>query len=251
MPLRDHFHPPLSDQRHWESFHSRWINSIADALNEVLPESYFSEPESHAGVSLEIDVGTFRGSREDTSSSNGQPAGQSATNGATAVATLPRVFLPGTPHESVKTAFSDDFEIRIFRESGGAKLVAAIELISPGNKDDAEARRTFATKCASYLHNSVAVIVIDTVTERSANLHDEIMPLVTSDTVAEMGRGALYAVSYRPILANGEAAVELWKYRFGIGDAIPTLPLWLNAVLAVPVELEATYTTALRRARIE
>ena len=24
MPLLDHFHPPLSDERHWESFHAAW-----------------------------------------------------------------------------------------------------------------------------------------------------------------------------------------------------------------------------------
>ena len=35
-----------------------------------------------------------------------------------------------------------------------------------------------------------------------------------------------------------------------IGQLLPTLPLWLNAVKAVPVELEMTYETALRRSRI-
>ena len=30
MPLLDHFHPPLYPRRSWESFHSRWANSIAD-----------------------------------------------------------------------------------------------------------------------------------------------------------------------------------------------------------------------------
>jgi hypothetical protein len=37
MPLLDHFHPPLSPQRSWESFRSRWANSIADALLQILP----------------------------------------------------------------------------------------------------------------------------------------------------------------------------------------------------------------------
>jgi hypothetical protein len=43
MPLLDHFHPPLYARRSWESFHSRWANSIADQLNEQLPSRYFAE----------------------------------------------------------------------------------------------------------------------------------------------------------------------------------------------------------------
>ncbi len=251
MPLRDHFHSPLKELRHWESFHSRWINSMADALNELLPERYFAEPEVHAGASVEIDVGTFDGDRADSGSANGQPAGDAGQSGGAAIAVLPRTYSPGTPHQSVKTAFANDFEIRVFKDSGGARLIAAIELVSPGNKDDADAGRAFATKCASYLHNSIAVIVVDTVTDRAANLHNEIIPLATSDAVTAMGKGTLYAVAYRPILRNGKATIDFWQHQLGLDEPLPTLPLWLNAVLAVPVDLESSYMTALRRVRIE
>jgi hypothetical protein len=247
MPLRDHFHPPLKQLRHWESFHARWINAIADAIDDLLPAGYVTEPEVHAGVNVEIDVGTFRDDATGSPELNGPPSDQMGT----AVATLPKTYIPPAPTRSIATAFADDFEIRIFRESGGLKLVAAIELVSPGNQDDAEARRAFATKCASYLHNSVAVIVIDTVTGRTANLHDEIVPLVTSDEVPAMGKGTLYAIAYRPILANGEAIIDIWEHQLAIGESLPTLPLWLNAELSIPVELETTYSGCLRRARIE
>ena len=30
MPVLDHFHPPLSQRRHWESFHSAWATALAD-----------------------------------------------------------------------------------------------------------------------------------------------------------------------------------------------------------------------------
>jgi hypothetical protein len=44
MQLLDHFHPPLSMVRHWESFHARWAAAIADVLNdELLPTEYFAE----------------------------------------------------------------------------------------------------------------------------------------------------------------------------------------------------------------
>ena len=45
MPLLDHFHPPLSERRHWQAFHSRWASALADDLNGMgLPENLFAEP---------------------------------------------------------------------------------------------------------------------------------------------------------------------------------------------------------------
>ena len=249
MPLRDHFHPPLSERRDWASFHARWSNAIADSLNELLPERYFADPLTHAGSSVEIDVATFDDPTNSREYSNGRPF--SATDeGETAVATMPRLYSPPQADFSAAFAIADDFEIRIFRDLGGAKLVAAIELVSPFNKDRPESRRAFAPKCASYLHNSIAVIVVDIVTERSANLHDEVMPLFTSDDITQMGSGSLSSVAYRPLVQGAEARVEWWPRSFDLGDCLPTLPLWLNAVLAVPADLEATYNLALKRARI-
>ena len=57
----------------------------------------------------------------------------------------------------------------------GARLVAVIEIVSPGNKDRAEARRTFAGKCAAYLQRGIGLITIDIVTNRNANLHNELV----------------------------------------------------------------------------
>jgi hypothetical protein len=60
MPLLDHFHPPLSTERRWESFHSSWATKIADSLTEHwLPPNYIAEEHVHFGPSVEIDVATF------------------------------------------------------------------------------------------------------------------------------------------------------------------------------------------------
>ncbi len=46
MPLLDHFRPPLSTRRHWQSIHSTWANTIRDRLNKTtLPLSFFAEVE--------------------------------------------------------------------------------------------------------------------------------------------------------------------------------------------------------------
>ena len=60
MQLLDHFHPPLSTVRHWESLHARWAAAMADVLNDaLLPGEYFAEVQVHVGSRVEVDVGTF------------------------------------------------------------------------------------------------------------------------------------------------------------------------------------------------
>ena len=61
-------------------------------------------------------------------------------------------------------------EIRVYQDLGGAELRAAIELVSPANKDRAGSRRTFAAKCAGYLQHGIGVVIVDIVTARAANL---------------------------------------------------------------------------------
>ena len=61
MPLLDHFHPPLSQRRHWDSFHAAWAEAMARQLNDqLLPARYFAEAHVKLSVQVESDVGTFR-----------------------------------------------------------------------------------------------------------------------------------------------------------------------------------------------
>src|SRR4051794_34940948 len=57
MPLLDHFHPPLSERRHWHSFHNAWATYLSSQLNALLPAGYFAEANVQFGI--EIDVAAF------------------------------------------------------------------------------------------------------------------------------------------------------------------------------------------------
>src|SRR3954451_22774000 len=57
MPLKDHFHPPLSTQRHWHAFHNAWATYLSSDLNRRLPPGYFAE--SNVQFNIEIDVAAF------------------------------------------------------------------------------------------------------------------------------------------------------------------------------------------------
>jgi Protein of unknown function (DUF4058) len=243
MPLLDHFHAPVRDQFPWDSFHSTWATRIADALNDKwLSPEFIAAEHTHTGSSLEIDVATFE-------RASGRPS--VPTNGASTATMVQTTWTPATATQIMPAVFPNSFEVRVFSTSGGLTLVAAIELISPGNKDRHEERRAFAAKCASYLHQGVALIVMDIVTSRKANLHNETMRLM--DSAEEFLLPAdvdLYAVAYRPVLREERAEIDLWKAPCAVGQPLPLLPLRLTGDLFVPVDFEAAYQEACRRRRL-
>jgi hypothetical protein len=240
MPLLDHFHPPLSDERGWRGFHSKWANVLVDELNEtLLPDGYFAEPQTDKGLPVEIDVAT-------------REHGNGATSGGAATATVPaRIWSPPAPTLTMPTAFVETFEVQVFNTEEGPRLVAAIELVSPRNKDRAEARRAFAVKCASYLAQAISLIVVDVVTNRQANLHDEIVGLMPSGAAfAFPGTPRLYASAYQPILREEQEQLDAWLHPLAVGQELPTLPLALTAEIVLPINLETTYLEACRKLRL-
>jgi hypothetical protein len=159
MPLHDHFRPPLSTRRHWHSFYNSWATYLSADLNRRLPPGYFAEANVQFGV--EIDAATFE--EADASRAGG--------------------WNPPAPTLSVPFALATDVvEVTVFRDQGGPTPAGAIELVSPSNKGRAAAREAFVGKCVNYLNRAVGLVVVDVVTERRANLHDEILARASPGT---------------------------------------------------------------------
>jgi hypothetical protein len=238
MPLLDHFRPPLSQRRHWDSFHGAWAEAMASTLNQsLLPERYVAEARVKLGGQVEIDVGTFA---EIGAVSGVGSGGVAVWAPPKAIATAPLDFQD-----------PDIFEVQVLSEEEGPRLVAAIELVSPANKDRPGNRRMFAVKCASYLHSGVSVIIVDVVTERTGNLHAELLDLLHVPMVTP-GQGVhdLYAVAHRTLLGAPGLKLETWAEALSVGGSLPTLPLWLQHELSLPLDLEASYQAACVARRI-
>jgi hypothetical protein len=147
--------------------------------------------------------------------------------------------------------FPDDFEVRVFSNLAGPTLVAAIELVSPGNKDRAEARRAFVVKCAAYLQRGIGLIVVDIVTSRHANLHDDLMTLLGhADGFPFPTPTPLYVTAYRPAHRQERNEIDLWREPLALGQALPTLPLAVRGLGCLPIDLEGTYMEARKRGRV-
>jgi hypothetical protein len=243
MPLLDHFHPPLQGRRHWEGFHGWWAAAMAESLNESLPPEYFAEFQVTVGTRIEVDVGTF--------GEEGAPgAATPSDSGATAVQTP--VWAPPAPAAVLPAVFPDDFQVHVFSSVAGPTLVAAIELVSPGNKDRDEARRAFAAKCAAYLQRGIGLVIVDIVTSRRANLHDELMALLGHNVGFVFPTATyLYATAYRPAHREDRNEIDLWRESLALGQSLPMLPLAVRGLGCLPIDLDATYTEARKRGRID
>jgi hypothetical protein len=237
MPLLDHFRPPLSQRRHWDSFHGAWAEAIAQQLNQdLLPERYYAEARVKLGGRVEIDVATFDEKPE--------------LPGQGGVA----VWAPPRPVATVPLDFGelDLFEVQVLTDDEGPRLVAAIELVSPANKDRPSNRQMFAVKCASYLQDGVSVMIVDVVTERSGNLHAELLRLLRiANPIPPQGQHELYATAYRNRPDKDSRQLDIWAETLGLGNALPTLPLWIHSEESLPVDLEQTYQAACTARRIK
>lgn len=244
MPLLDHFHPPLYPQRTWEGLHNSWASSLAAALNASLPERYFAEFEVHRGSGIEIDVATFedeslsRVVREDTGGGT-----------ATLVAPAEKIWRPRQAEMSMPFVFPDHIEVLVYNPARSARPVAAIELVSPANKDRPETREAFGAKCAAYLQRRMGVIILDVVTDRQANLHNELVDLLHAPDACRIAAN-LYSVSYRPVKTRDAERIDVWPSVLEIGKPMPIVPLALDNGLFMPVDLEATYKEACTRSRL-
>jgi hypothetical protein len=223
MPLRDHFHSPLKDIRHWESFHGMWCAQIVGTLNcGILPGDCFAE------MKAELPSG------------NGK-------NGGVAVAT----WAPPKTKLVMPAVFPDVIEVQVIRDFGGPLLVGAIELVSPGNKDRPETRREFVAKCAAYLQQGIGVVVVDVVTERHANLHNELIEFLQQPAQFALAESAfIYATAYGPRRLKTGDQIELWLEALELGKPLPTMPLILRGLGAVPIDLDGTYQRTCEDSRL-
>jgi Protein of unknown function (DUF4058) len=240
MPLHDHFHPPLSERRTWEGFHGLWAAALVEKLNrDVLGDEFFADMQVHIGSQVEVDIATLDESK------------QTGARSATGTTTLASAWAPPATDLVLPTVFPDDIEVQVFATVSGATLVGAIELVSPDNKDRPETRKAFAAKCVGYLTRGIGLIVVDIVTNRSANLHNELIGLLgQGERYLLAPTAATCAVAYRPSRQPTGDQIELWPRHLQIGEAFPVMPLALRNAGVVPVDLEETYSEACTRSRV-
>ena len=228
MPLRDHFRPPVSRQTSWEGFHGMWPATIVQQLSTELPPGFTAEPRAHLGSYFEIDVCAYEDDRGPAVS-----ASPSNEGGAT------QTWSPPAPTLTLDTDLGEqyDYEVLVYDQSRGRTLVAAVEIVSPANKDRAENRRALVAKCAALLQQRVCVSIVDLVTTRQFNLYADLLELMgESDPAFERRRRSTPPPVAGENSASGRGsksgrtrlplAARFRRCRFGLRTTVPFRLTW-------------------------
>ncbi len=121
--------------------------------------------------------------------------------------------------------------MEVFADEGDPRLTAAIELVSPRNKDRYRAREAFASKCAGYLRRGCGLVVIDAVTTRRADLQADLMSALG---VEEPSSSSTLSAVLRAVGHDQEGQLQGWPTALEVGQPLPTMPLWLGTTLRFP-----------------
>ena len=215
---------------------------IVRDMIELLPEPYFATPFVHLGTLRENQYEAYRGA---TSESTVGASDDRAVAVASHVLPISRLTLePRLPNQDV-------YEVRIYDSRRNRRLVAAIEIVSPSNKDRPETRGTFVSKMAALLKHDVCVSIVDVVTTSDFNLYAELLSFLESaDPALSDEPPPIYAVTMRMRYEGRRRPMDNWYHPLTVGQPLPTLPIWLKPDWAISLDLEASYEETCRTLRI-
>ncbi len=236
MPIHDWTKVDAGIFRH---FHNKWYSALDDEMNEnLLPDEYYSLIEQTAG-DIVTDVLTLHAPR-----TNGRPGKErSHSSCPIAVATTPpKVKLKFALPRKANVPADKQLTIRHVTDD---RVVAAIEIVSSGNKSSEVEIERFVVKAAEAVRLGIHLLVIDLHPPTSRDpqgIHGAISELMGDLSYEAPPDKPLTLVSY-VAMPIGTAYVE----PFAIGDSLPPMPLFLDEGNYVNVPLEETYMSTFRR----
>lgn len=211
-------------------FHVTWLVELARALNHgILPAEYYALGEQVIGGAVP-DVRTL---------------GQHPAPGRPAVSGTPaeggRVARPAASITAVAEAPSYPPRPRVIavRHRSGDRLVAMVEIVSAGNKQDAADLGSLIEKTVVALSKGIHVVLIDLCPPGPFDprgLHNLVWTELGQDNLDLPPQRPLQVVSY---LSEGK--VSSFIEPLAVGDLLPEAPLFLDHGLFVGLPLEATY----------
>jgi hypothetical protein len=232
MPLHD-----WRDDRGWNSLHLVWQNQLLDWVQPRLPAGYRAYLGSVPALTIDVPNG-----KPDLGVRRWQPdtPGNVTEAGST-----------GSPEPDTEAVavFELDPQMAVHIDLHG-RLVAAVEIVSPRNKDRPDARERYLGRYLGYVRQGVHLLLVD-VLPRPADFS-------FADAIAANLAFPLEPcpVPFAVSLRVGEPVPEgtvlgVWRRPVRVGEALPTIPLALTVRESVPIDLEHTYREAARRVYLD
>ncbi|MBI2805066.1 MAG: DUF4058 family protein [Planctomycetes bacterium] len=229
MPVHDWTMVPAGIFHH---FHVAWVNELSNTLNDgLLPPGYYALAEQVTRP-FGPDVLTLQTNRP-TDSGNGM-ARQS-------VALLEKPPRARVVQESDADLYAKKANRIAIRHASDDRVIALVEVLSPGNKSGRHAIDSLLEKVWSALDQGIHLLLIDLFppTPRDPEgihrlIWDDSAPLPPADQPLTLA--AYQATQPRRAFVEPTA----------VGLALIDMPLFLDAEHYVPVPLETTYQAAWR-----
>ena len=222
-------------------FHHGWIEEIARALNRgVLPSEYYAMAEQHTSH-FGPDVLTLNaGAQAERHDADVETRGdRSGGIDAGVIVATPKARLAG---ETDLEFYRRKQNVVAVRHVSGDRLVAIVEIVSPGNKSGRAYFRKFVDKVLELLSQDIHLLILDLIppTRSDPNgIHGAIWEALTEVEYEAPAGKPLTLAAY-----ESEAGVRAFVEAVAVGDTLPEMPLFLRAGGHVPVALEATYQSA-------
>jgi len=226
MPIHDW---TRVDSGTFHDFHQDWTIELKRQLNRgILPPGYVAMADQRVSGPVP-DVVTFQ---------SRLPRPETA---GTAIAEIPPRVLQVDRVQSASGAYARKAN-RIAVRAPDRRVVAIIEIVSPGNKDSRHAIRSFTAKAGEFLRHGVHMLVVDVFPPTARDpkgIHAAIWEELDDEPPQSLSDKPLTAVSYDA----GDGVVG-YVERFSVGDVLPEMPLFLEPGMYVPAPLEASYAAS-------
>jgi hypothetical protein len=221
----------------WHAFHLTWISEIQLALNGGrLPPCYYAQAEQIAHP-LGPDVLTLQTQELATELDAEGPA-----EGGLAVATAP----PRTRlmEEAEMNEYVSKRRTLVIRHTSGDRIVALLELVSPGNKSAHFAFHAFVEKAVEALSRGFHPLIVDLFPPSPRDpegIHGAIWSEFTDKHYVPPPEEPLTLAAY-----SAGPVKRCYVEPTAVGRALIEMPLFLTPEYYVNVPLEETYAAAYR-----
>jgi Protein of unknown function (DUF4058) len=230
MPIHDWTRVAAGD---FHDFHQVWTGQMRIHLNGgILPLGYYAQIEQQAsGVTPDVLTLHYSDARDE--SDLPPPVG------AVAVAEAPP-----------KVAFRVELEQRLYAEQRNRvvirhrshnRIVSLIEIVSSGNKSGEREFERFLDKAYGAIEQGIHLLIVDLYPPTPRDPHG-----IHGSLWAELGEDGYVAPKGKPLTVASYVAAALrraYVEPVAVGDALPSMPLFLTSTHYVAVPLEETYMT--------
>lgn len=218
----------------FHDFHYSWVLEIKRALKRgLLPKGYYVMAEQLGGDLCAPDVITLQESRQ-------QPESESPLSGTATLTESPPVVHSRTT--IARDAYARVQRTLVIRHTSDDRIVAMIEVLSPGNKSSRHAMRSFLDKAVAALDSGVHLLLVDVHPPGPRDphgIHGAVLNEIGPEEYELGGERPLTVVAY-----IGGVVVEAFAAHFAVGEPLPPMPLFLTRENYVHVPLEAAYMAA-------